>query len=74
MAYLHLTQRSLLTRHICSNPDHIFNIDNPILLGCEQQRIKRLIKEGLFIQKLRPSLNKQEKSYNLYLFDDPMYN
>ena len=65
---------SEVARHIFSNPDHTFNIDNPIILGCEQQRIKRLIKEALFIQKLRPSLNKQEKSYNLYLFDVPMYN
>ena len=66
------SSESEVARHIFDHPGHTFNVDTPKILGCEQHRIKRKIKEALFIQKLRPNLNKQEKSYNLYLFDVPI--
>ena len=41
------------------------------ILGFEHHTMKRKIKEALFIQKLNPSLNIQEKSYKLFLFNVP---
>lgn len=63
---------SEVARHIFENPGHTFNLDKPTILGFEHYVMKRKVKEALFIQQHSPTLNKQEKSYNLYLFDVPI--
>ena len=65
------TTDSLVARHTVENPGHTFNIDNPKILAFEHKLCKRKIKEALFIQKKKPKLNVQEKSYKLFLFDVP---
>ena len=62
---------SLVARHSAENPGHTFNTDNPKILAFEHKTCKRRIKEALFIQKKKPTLNVQEKSYKLFLFDVP---
>ena len=65
---------SLVARHILDNPGHSFNTDNPKILTFEHKTFKRRIKEALHIQKIKPKLNIQEKSYKLFLFDVPSIN
>ena len=62
---------SEVARHCWEFPDHKFNLDEPKILAFEHNLMKRRIKEALFIQELGSTLNKQEKSYNLYLFGVP---
>jgi len=62
---------SEVSRHCVENPGHGFNFDNPEILAFEQYTMKRRIKEALFIQERGSILNKQEKSYKLFLFDVP---
>ena len=63
---------SVVAKHIVENPGHTFNLDSPKILTFEHRLMKRRIKEALFIQKLKPSLNIKEKSYyKLFLFDVP---
>ena len=63
---------SEVARHSFEYPGHVFNLDEPKILAFEHNIMKRRIKEALFIQELNPTLNKQEKSYNLYLFGVPI--
>ena len=60
-----------VAKHSVKYPGHVFNRSNPKILGFEHHTMKRKIKEALFIQKLNPSLNIQEKSYKLFLFNVP---
>jgi len=62
---------SEIARHCFEYPGHTFNLEEPKILAFEHYTMKRRIKEALFIQELGPTLNKQEKSYNLYLFGVP---
>ena len=62
---------SEVARHILENPGHTFNLNNPKILTFEHNFMKRRIKEALFIQKLKPTLNIMENSYKLFLFDVP---
>ena len=57
-----------VSRHCLANPGHSFNLETPEILGFEQHTVKRRIKEALFIQERKPSLNKQENAYQLFLF------
>ena len=57
--------------HTLENPGHTFNLNNPEILAFEHNFMKRRIKEALFIQKLKPTLNIMENSYKLFLFDVP---
>ena len=62
---------SEVAKHTAMFPGHVFNLSTPKILGFEHNVMKRRIKEALFIQKLKPQLNIQEKSYNLFLFNVP---
>ena len=69
--HANLSSDSEVSRHCVENPGHGFNFDNPEILAFEQYTMKRRIKEALFIQERGSILNKQEKSYKLFLFDVP---
>ena len=62
---------SVVARHTVENPGHTFNLDSPKILAFEHKTFKRRMKEALHIQKLKPTLNIQELSYKLFLFDVP---
>ena len=64
---------SVVSKHLFDNPNHSFNVGNPDVLCYESNSMKRKVKEALFIQELKPTLNKQEFSYKLFLFDVPKY-
>ena len=56
---------SEIVRHRFEYPGHEFNLYEPNIVAFEHHIMKRKIKEPLFIQQRNPTLNKQEKSYNL---------
>ncbi len=62
---------SEVAKHMANWEGHSFNLDKPEILAFSENAICRRIKEALFIQKLKPSLNIQERSYKLFLFDVP---
>ena len=44
------------------------DFNNFKVVGCDSNRLLRELKESLFINQLKPNLNKQVKSAKLYLF------
>ena len=56
-----MIDRWLFSGHVCS-------FDNFTILDYELHKLKRLVKETLFVVKHKPLLNKQVKSLELELF------
>ena len=53
---------------------HVWENDSEILGNNHQSNIKRKISESLYIRQLKPTLNANEKSIPLHLFNDFFHN
>jgi len=60
---------SEVTQHLLENPQHIVNFKEPKILAKENHWRKLCINATLFIQKVQPTLNNDEQSHPLYLFN-----
>ena len=65
---LPLQQETDVAKHQVDNSTHKIDFNNCAILGFSNHWQKRLIKESLYIQNFKPSMNINQKSIPLYLF------
>ena len=66
---LPLRQETDVAKHQVDNPNHKIDFNNCAILGFSNRWRKHLAKESQYIQKFNPSINIDEKSIPLYLFN-----
>ena len=62
-------QKSDVAKHLVRSPNQKINFDPPEVLGHSNHRRKPLIKETMFIQKIRTKINLDGASQPIYLLD-----
>ena len=62
-------QQTDIAKHLLENPSHAVNFDQPEIIASAFNYRELLIKETLFIHQLNPSINVDESSTPLFLFN-----